>query len=179
MKLGNRAVDRVLILWTLIVAWCAKSYYSQARFEDLLWLLTPTTRAVEWLTGARFELEAHHGYLSRDVLFEIVPSCAGMNFMIAAFCSLSIGLLRTMRTLAGKLTFVLVCAVIAYLVTLMANTVRIVIAIQLHQAGTAFGALTPERLHRIEGIVVYFLFLCVTFWGAALITGARREAACR
>ena len=100
-----------------------------------------------------------------------------MNFLIIAFCSLVCGLVHTRRTIASKLVFVLACGVIAYLATLLANIVRILVAVWLHQTGASFGLLTPDRLHRIEGITVYFLFLCVTFWGAATVTGARYEPA--
>jgi len=177
MKPGRRATDTIIIVLTLGLAWLAKSFYSEATFDDLLWLLAPTAGLVEGVTGAGFELEVHQAYLSRELLFEIVPSCAGMNFLIAAFCSLAIGLVHTRRTLPGKLTFVMASAVGAYLVTLLANTVRIVIAMRLHHAGTSLGPLTPDRLHRIEGIAVYVLFLCTTFWLAAIMTGARHDPA--
>jgi exosortase K len=177
MRPGRRATDPILIVVTLGIAWLAKDFYSEATFDDLLWLLAPTAGLVELVTGAGFELEAHQAYLSRELLFEIVPSCAGMNFLIAAFCSLAIGLVHTRRTVSGKLTFVMVSAVGAYGVTLLANTVRIVIAMRLHHAGISLGPLTPDRLHRIEGIAVYLLFLCATFWLAATVTGARHEPA--
>ena len=44
----------------------------------------------------------------------------------------------------------------AYLVAIVANTVRILIAMQLYAAKIHFGFLTPDRLHRMEGIAVYF-----------------------
>jgi exosortase K len=175
MRPGVRAADTIFIVLTLGVAWLGKRFYSQATFDDLLWLLAPTAGLVEWITGAGFELEAHRAYLSREMLFEIVPSCAGMNFLIAAFCSLAIGRVHTRRTVPGKLAFVGASAVGAYLVTLVANAVRIVIAVHLHHDGISFGPLTSDRLHRIEGIAVYLLFLCATYWIAATLTGVRHE----
>ena len=59
----------------------------------------------------------------------------------------------------------------------MANATRIAIAIGLHVMQPSLGVLTPERLHRIEGIAVYFCFLCVAYGAAAHWTGAQREPA--
>jgi exosortase K len=158
-------IDAGVIATTLGLAYLLKRFYSQASFDDLLWVLTPTTWLVELLSGSSFELEAHRAYLSRDLLFEIVPSCAGLNFLIVTFCSLSCGLLPTRRTTRGKLGHVLVSGVVAYVATLLANATRIWIGIQLHVRGLSLAPLTPDRLHRIEGIAVYFLFLLATLKG--------------
>jgi exosortase/archaeosortase family protein len=53
-------------------------------------------------------------------------------------------------------------ALLAYLVTLIANTIRIAIALQLRKL-PEMGGLDHEQLHRIEGIVVYSGFLLLLF----------------
>ena len=173
----NRAADVTCVAFALGLAYGLKEFYSHARFEDLRWILAPTRRLVEWLTGAVFEAEGGECYLSRDRLFRIVPACAGVNFMIVAFASLVCGLVHTRSTLLGRVALGLASAVAAYGVTLLANATRIAIAIRLHDAGTSLGPLTPDRLHRVAGVMVYFLFLCVLFAIGARVTGARRDFA--
>ena len=56
----------------------------------------------------------------------------------------------------------LACA--AYGTTLVVNTLRILGALALYQADIASAVMTPARLHRIEGIVVYYVFLCFFSW---------------
>src|SRR5262249_6655252 len=151
------------------------AFYSHARFEDLTWILTPTRRLVEALAGAAFEPEAGQGYLSRDRLFQIVPACAGVNFMIVAFVSLVAGLMHTRTTVLARLDLLLLSALAAYGVTLVANATRIALDIRLHGAGVALWSLTPEQSRCAAGVAVYLGFLWATFAAGARMTGARRE----
>ena len=57
--------------------------------------------------------------------------------------------------------FIPIAAVNAYVVTLIANTARIAIA--LRTEWTEAGWLNPSQLHRIEGIFIYFGFLLLLF----------------
>lgn len=173
----ERVADFACVVLALALAWGLKDFYSRARFEDLRWILAPTRKLVEWLTGAAFEAEAGQGYLSRDRLYRIVPACAGVNFMIVAFATLVCGLVHTRSSLAGRAALLAASGLATYAVTVLANATRIAIAIRLHDAGASFGALTPERLHRMEGVAVYFLYLCVLLAAGARATGARRELA--
>jgi len=173
----DRAANVACAAFALGLAWGLKSFYSRAGFDELLWVLAPTTRLVEWLTGASFELEAGRAFLSRDRLYEIVPACAGVNFLIAAFCSLACGLVHTQPTLPSRLALIAASALAAYAATVLANAVRIAIALRLHDAGAWIGPLTPERLHTAAGAAVYFVFLCALFALGARLTGARHELA--
>lgn len=177
MSARDRVANVACASFALGLAWGLKDFYSRAGFDDLLWVLAPTARLVEWLTGAAFELEAGRAFLSRDRLYEIVPSCAGVNFMIAAFCSLACGLVHTRSTIRSRLALVVASAVAAYAATVLANATRIAIAVRMHDAGASLGPLTPERLHCAEGVAVYFLFLCAVFALGKRLTGARREPA--
>jgi exosortase K len=173
----TRAAEYGLVLLALGMAWALKAWYSRAGFEDLRWVLAPTRRLVEWLTGAAFAPEAGEGYLSRDRLYLIAPACAGVNFMIAAFASLACGLAHTRTTLRGHAALLVGSALAAYVVTLLANATRIAIAMQLHDTGASLGPLTPGRLHELAGVAVYFLFLCALFAAGARLAGARHELA--
>ena len=174
---AERAVTFVLVAAALSLGLWAKHLYSRATFDDLRWVLTPTVWLVEGATDLDFVVEANHGYLSRDLRYEIVPACAGVNFMIVAFWSLVFGLMHTRRTLGGRLGWFVVSAITAYGATLSANAARIAIAIRLHEVGASLGPLTPDRLHTALGVAVYFIFLCGLFAAGARITGARRDVA--
>lgn len=161
----------------LALAWWLKAFYSRAGFEDLLWVLSPTRRAVEWVTGAEFILEPREGYLCRTRMFEIVPACAGVNFMIVAFVSLVCGLVHTRTTpRACALLFVL-GAVSSYAVTVLANATRIALAMWLHGGALSGGPLTPSELHCAVGVAVYLVFLMALFTAGMRVTGAEHELA--
>jgi hypothetical protein len=52
---------------------------------------------------------------------------------------------------------------IAYLVTIVANTARITLALRMQKMPAVGGWLSPDQTHRFEGIFVYFGFLLLLF----------------
>lgn len=155
------------LVLVLLIAWVAKWYYSSASVDQLRWVLAPTTFAVEFITRWRFEFESHAGYMSSDRSFIIAASCAGVNFLITAFLMLSLGRLwkvHRQKSSANRVwKFLPVAAVAAYLTTIAANTVRIAIALWLRHRPLEISWLSPNQIHRVEGVVVYFGFLLLLF----------------
>jgi exosortase K len=147
----------------LLCAFALKRYYSTATVEELRWILAPTTALVELLSGVSFEFEAHAGYLSRERGFLIAGSCAGVNFLLTAFLLLTLGKLLREREQQLSWGFIPTAAVIAYLVTLFANTARIYVALWLQRMPVKINGLNASQLHRLEGIVIYFGFLLLLF----------------
>jgi exosortase K len=157
---GNRIAQCFVIL---VCAFTLKLYYSAASANQLRWILAPTTALVELVSGASFEFESHAGYLSSDRSFLIASSCAGVNFLITAFLMLSIRRLVRHREQGLSWRFIPTALMIAYLVTLIANTARITIALRMQKMPAGTGWLSPDQLHRLEGIFVYFGFLLLLF----------------
>ena len=150
----------------LVVMLCAfglKSYYSTATPDQLRWILGPTTTLVELLSGRTFEFESYTGYMSSDHTFVIAAPCAGLNFLLTAFLMLSLRRLWLVRFQSIGWRFIPLAAGIAYVSTLIANTVRIFVALQMQQNSLDISWLTANQLHRLEGIVVYFGFLLLLF----------------
>lgn len=150
----------------VLVGLCAlalKFYYSTATANDLLWILRPTTALVELLSGQHFEFESYAGYMSSDRRFVIAVPCAGVNFLITAFLLVALRRLWRERYRAIRWWFIPFAGVVAYLVTLFANTTRIWLALEWRARAVAVSGLTNNQLHRLEGIVVYFTFLLLLF----------------
>jgi exosortase K len=150
----------------VVVALCAvavKLYYSTAGVNQLRWILAPTTLLVELVSGSRFEFEPHAGYINGDRTFIIAASCAGVNFLVTSFLMLS--LIRLWRGRPGVAAWRLIpwAALCAYLSTLVANAARISTALLLRATPREPGWLTPNQLHRFEGVFVYFGFLLLLF----------------
>ena len=157
-----------------VVGLCAlalKVHYSLASPDQLRWILSPTTWLVEFLSGRSFSFESHAGYMSSEHTFLIAASCAGVNFMIAAFLMLTLRVLVAQRTKPLSWSFVPVTAAMAYASTIIANTVRICIALEMQRDSFHLELLDRNELHRLEGIVVYFAFLLVLF----IATEPRRD----
>jgi exosortase K len=166
-------LDAALLLAALVLALALKQLYSDATVEDLRWVLKPTAIAVEALSGSPFIEERGAGYLSRELHFIITPACAGVNFLIAAICTAVYTFTPTRPASASKIGLFVVGVVAAYLTTLIANTVRILIGIQVHLHSISLGRLSAEQIHRVEGVAVYFLFLCAMYFvGHAWLSGS-------
>ncbi|RJR32350.1 MAG: exosortase K [Desulfobacteraceae bacterium] len=145
----------------VIVAAALKWHYSVAESEDLCWVLLPTARLVEWLTSITFEWEHHTGFLSRAHGIIIAPSCAGVNFLIIAFCTLYFTTARLMPTARLRVLWPGILVGISYILTIGVNSLRIIASIALYQADIYGGWLTPERVHRMEGSLIYFTALLI------------------
>jgi exosortase K len=149
-----------------IVLLCAlglKAYYSSASPENLRWILGPVTWLTALLSGRSFNFETHSGYMSSDHTFLIAASCAGVNFLVTSFLMLTLNSLWKKKTAGVSWRFIPIAALTAYLATIVANTIRICIALELQQNPPQIGWLTGNQIHRIEGIVVYFGFLLLLF----------------
>jgi exosortase K len=139
---------------TLLVAWGLKRHYAEATADQLTWILMPTARLAGVMTQTTFEMQMGEGYLSRERLFLIEKSCAGVNFAIAAFGMLVFARMRRVESAVSAMRLVVDSLIAGYAATLLVNAVRIAIAMWLAEHPLA--VLTPADVHRIEGIVVYF-----------------------
>ena len=150
----------------LVVMLCAlalKLHYAMASPDHLRWILGPTTALVELLSGNSFQFESYAGYMSSDHRFLIAASCAGVNFLIAAFLMLSLRTLLRVRSQSLSWRFIPLNAGVAYIATVIANTVRISLALWLQDLPTEVTWVNGQQLHRLEGIVIYFGFLLLLF----------------
>ena len=157
------------VIWSaqlLVVVLCAlalKVYYSTATPDELRWILAPTTALVQLLSGRSFTFESYAGYMSGDHRFVIAVSCAGVNFLLTAFLMLGLRRLWRERFQPVSWRFLPVSVVVAYVTTVVANAVRICVALEIQEHSVQVSGLTGNQLHRLEGIVVYFGFLLVLF----------------
>ena len=136
----------------MLVCLSRQLYYRRQR-QSWRWIIAPTTACVELVCGDSFTFESHAGYISEDRRFLIAPSCAGVNFLITAFLMLSIRKLLSdpSKNLAWR--FIPTTAMTAYLGTLVANTIRISIALLPEPAEV--GWLNPINFTPLRRILIY------------------------
>ena len=139
-----------------LAAWGLKRHYADARPDDLLWILSPTAWLVGVTAGATFIFESGEGYLSREHLFLIEKSCAGINFMIAAFGMLVFALVHRAGSGLDAAQVLGASLLASYSAAIVVNTVRIAIAMWLAAHPVALSTLRAADVHRLEGIAVYF-----------------------
>ena len=148
---------RLLVIGVaVLMAWGVKRHYSGAAVDDLTWILRPTKGLVSVVTGERFTWQPGEGYASSSRLFVIEKSCAGINFMIAAFGMLVIAFSHRARPGVAAFSVLVGSLLAGYSAAVVVNAVRIAIAMWLAAHPGSLHALTPADVHRLEGIIVYF-----------------------
>ncbi len=156
-------LNGILLLLTLLFAAGLKYHYSQACSDDLAWILGPTAGLVEQITKIQFEREAKTGYVSHKHQIIITPACAGVNFFIIAFCMAVISSIVHIEHKWAKFLWLAASAVSAYLLTIFVNAIRIILSIYSYNADIYSTWLTQQRVHRLEGTLIYFFFLCLFY----------------
>lgn len=155
-KFGSDMAIGVMIL---LVAYGLKLHYSTAESEELAWILRPTAWLVELFSQREFLVIQGEGYMRADNRFIIAPACAGVNYMIVAFCMSGFYGIHSFKGVGRKLGYLIVCLVGSYCLTLLINGLRIEVAIALASARVEWEWLNPERVHRLAGIIIYLLSL--------------------
>jgi exosortase K len=147
-------------LWVMaaavLIAYAIKRHYADARVDDLEWMLGPTAQLVGALTHTTFTWQPQEGYVSRERLFLIEKSCAGINFMLAAFGMLMLALLHRVGSGRSAARVLGVSLLASYSAAVLVNTVRIAIAMWLAAHPVAPSTFSAADVHRFEGIAVYF-----------------------
>ena len=150
-------------LLVLLIAFGLKYHYSKAGSDALVWILAPTATLVEQISDIPFEYEARTGFVNSDYRVIIAPSCAGVNFLIIAFCMAAFCGLHLLQRRRDKLLWMAFSGLNAFVVTIAVNALRIILAIYLYRINIYADWITPDRMHRLAGIVIYFFFLCLIY----------------
>src|SRR5215510_8698313 len=176
-------MNRQRMIWgaqlaiVLLCALALKQYYSTATANELRWILAPTTALVELLSDRSFAFESYTGYMSSDHRFVIALPCAGVNFLITAFLMLGLRRLWRDRLQGVSWSFLPLTAALAYVTTVIANTTRIWVALEIQRRSVEVDGLSGNQLHRLEGIVIYFGFLLLLFMLSERMEAAKPRTA--
>ncbi len=160
--LYNMIFSRPFFLAALLIGSCIllKWQFAEAGAGQLLWLLKPTSRLVSLCTGLAFVFLPGQGYYNADLHVLIAPACAGLNFFIILLASGSV--LAALRVQPARLPgWLAAIAGLSYITVLLVNTLRILIALAMLQLDLSNSPISPEQAHRLEGIVIYYVCLCL------------------
>ena len=152
----------VLAVMALVI-WGMKRHYADARADDLWWILNPTARLVGMVTGTAFVAVPGEGYVSHARLFIVEKSCAGINFMIAAFGMLVFALFHRVGSGISGACVLGMSLLGSYCAAVLVNATRITIAMWLGAHPIGGSTFTAADVHRFEGIAVYFAGLVLLY----------------
>ena len=148
--------SQTLSCWLIVAAvvLLLKHHYSIASASDLDWMFRPLSVLLEWFTGHAFYRDSNHEWVSGSADVRLVKACAGINFMLMSFMAyawtLRPGCCRAVaaRSWIAKGAVLLGAAIIAaWMTSLLANSLRIIVAMALTSNGAG--------LHRLIGMLIY------------------------
>lgn len=147
-----RVATVALVLAVIVVG---KEYYRDATAADLRWILAPTAHLVSLFTGGHFMYESGAGYADNALKFVIAPPCAGLNFAMAAFAAVMLAGMSSITDWRAFAKRAALATGLAYVSTIVINTIRISIAVAMHRGTLDVGMADRAQAHRLEGIVIY------------------------
>lgn len=139
---------KTILLGALLLtgAFALKWWYRTATVEQLGFMLTPVSKLIGGITGSTGSFVHGQGYLFPGLGILIDRSCSGVNFLIIATASFTFLWLR--RVDGGCARPILVCTILigAWVLTVIANTGRILFMIHLERFGLHPGPTVHEAL---------------------------------
>jgi exosortase K len=159
---GNLAVGRPMPepelpwagLMVLGVALAIKHHYSIATTADLEWMLRPLSLLLEGLSGHPFHRDGLHEWVSEGADVRLVKACAGINFLLMSLLAWAWVFRPDRREevdvstwFRGRILLLFAVVIAAYTISLLANSLRILVAMSLPVQG-------PDP-HRLIGMLIY------------------------
>lgn len=160
-----RARDWGLILLAVLVY---KQALSLADAKQLQWLLWPVASSLNATGALEFRLLPSGDWLDAERGLAIVKACAGGNFLVTSW----LGYLWCWRDRPFGLALAARAAVAAWLTTLAANTLRILLIAHGQDDLAQISGLSGDEAHRLIGVVVYFACLAAQMGGTTALPAA-------
>ncbi|MFK7950945.1 MAG: exosortase K [Saprospiraceae bacterium] len=177
IKTGNSINDLPYYGIVALIFIGAKLIYPHLATDDLKILLTPVSYLVSFFTGSPMSFSMENGYHLPLLNIVIDKSCSGFNFWLIGFIVVSFSMIssknhyllfgyraipelsgRSGRSESHKITGIIASIIIAYILTILANTSRIVSIIKMNHIFPTWNE-QYEWLHVAQGTFVYLFFL--------------------
>jgi len=152
------------------LAFGVKAFYSHAGADELLWVLAPSAWLARVVGGVDLVYEQGAGFISHAHRLVVGPACAGVNFFVICFLCLYFSFARRFTS---RTRWFIDSLLIAFVGTVVANGLRIFVSAHLWDADIYGGWMTPERLHRLAGIAIYYASLLTLYCVVGSRVGTR------
>ena len=161
----NKNFALTFLFTIFCIGFAFKWIFTNLEVEHSVWLLQPTTLWVEQITGLDFNFLKGEGYVCTQIVPTTIidKSCSGLNFWLMAFLVGGFTLHKKVTDLWRFFYAFLVSFLLAWCVTIVANTGRIVISINF------LPLLEPHieyaQSHLVLGIFIYLTMLILYYLG--------------
>ncbi len=140
-----------------------KFWFGTFENDKLTFLLKPTNAIIELVTGTSAEYSSESGFYYHNFNFVIDKSCSGYNFLLLCFLMLYFQIIRYVKRHKYKFLLSFGCFALAYVLTILINSSRILISVVFQNASFAALNIDPGIIHESIGVVTYLSFLLITY----------------
>ncbi|MEZ4888309.1 MAG: exosortase K [Chitinophagales bacterium] len=163
--MSSKKLQYFLYLLSIAGFICLQWYAKDASNESLKWMLKPVSIGVSMFTDLSFSFNTELGYIAENHVFTIEKSCAGINFFSIAFLIVVFSFLNHFPQPVYKLLAFGNFLILTFVITIIVNVCRIVIAVQLLTLGEKWSILASDKMHTIQGTIFYCTFLLLYYLG--------------
>jgi len=163
-------INGITAAGALSLAFGVKAFYSHAGADELLWVLAPSAWLARFVGGLDLVYEPGAGFISHAHRLVVGPACAGVNFLVICFLCLYFSFAHRFTSRPRGFIY---CLLIAFGGTVVANGLRIFVSAHLWDADIYGGWMTPERLHRLAGVAIYYASLLTLYCVVGSSVGTR------
>ena len=139
-----------------------KFVYIKLHVEDLLFLLAPIQFLTGLFTGSTSFYNPEVGYVFSDLGISITKECSGFQFWMLTFLIFSCVSINHVSKGFRKSAVIFAALLVSYVLTLVANTSRIIISIFSKSMFITLG-FDEIVAHEVLGTVIHLIFL-VSFY---------------
>jgi len=138
--------------------------FTFAESDNLIFLLKPTNKFIELLTGSNSIYISDKGYFHNQLNIYIDKSCAGFNFWVLSFLMLTFFGLKNLDNNFKKMLTIPMALIGAYFFTVFANTSRIFASIVIQNQTNSYFESQQHLIHESIGIITYLSFLIFMYF---------------
>lgn len=138
--------------------------FTLANNDDLVFLLKPTNYLISLITDSNATYVSENGFIHHQLNIIIDRSCSGFNLWLISYMMLTFLGLRYFKSNYQKILVIPVALLIAYILTIIANTSRIFASIIIQNQATNFQFISPSILHESIGIITNLSFLILVYF---------------
>jgi exosortase K len=171
----NRNIAYYLIAVGLFVL--LKVWFTFAENNDLFFLLMPTDKLVELLTGSHSVCLADNGYYHSNLNMVIDKSCSGFNFWILCFLVFTYPTVKCFDMPLHKILSIPAALICAYLLTVFVNTSRIFASVIVQNQTKNILQNQQHLVHQAVGIIINLTFLILAYYLTDKLLTHRRHNA--
>ena len=159
----------IFLLTVFCIGFAFKWIFTNLGVEYSVWLLKPTTFWVEQIIGLDFNFIQNEGYVCTQILPTTIidKSCSGLNFWLMTFLLGAFAFHKNITDVWRFFYGVVASFFLAWCVTMIANTGRIVISIKFLSLLEPY--IEYKQSHLLLGIFMYVTMLILYYLGLTFL----------